>query len=217
MQKHNLEYPQFYARLYGLLTPDALGGPHRAEFAAELQRFLSSSGLPVYLIAAFAKRLSRIALRGTAPAAALGCALAFNVLLRHPAGRVVIHRPRAGEPGAAAAANADADAPVEGGEAADPFDEAEEDPERCRAIESCLWEVDSLRGHYCPTVASLASLFATPISHMTEQVPLEPLLTMSYRSLAQLETRKRLRSVPLVAKQPSALFGEDAGLGAWWC
>ena len=31
--------------------------------------------------------------------------------------------------------------------AADPFLPAEEDPEKCPALGSCLWEVDSLRQH----------------------------------------------------------------------
>ena len=36
MTRHNLEYPHFYARLYALLTPAALNGPHRAEVRASL-------------------------------------------------------------------------------------------------------------------------------------------------------------------------------------
>jgi hypothetical protein len=38
-------------------------------------------------------------------------------------------------------------------------------------------------------VASLASLFAAPMTHATQPIPIEPMLDMSYRSLAQLETR----------------------------
>lgn len=56
--------------------------------------FLSlSSHLPVYLVAAFAKRLSRLAL--TAPPAVLLMVLPFicNLIRRHPACRVLIHRP----------------------------------------------------------------------------------------------------------------------------
>ena len=229
MVKHNLEYPQFYARLYGLLTPDALGGPHRAQFALELQRFLGSSGLPVTMIAAFAKRLCRIALVGTTPAAALAVALTFNVLHRHPTARVIVHRPRAGEPGAPSVA-ADAAGGDGSGEPAkldrepgaaplETFDDDADDPEKSGAIGSSLWEVDSLRAHHCPTVASLAALFAQPFTHATQPVPLEPLLAMSYRSLARLETRRKLRSVPIVPTQPAALFGggaaDGAGLASW--
>lgn len=56
--------------------------------------FLSlSSHLPVYLVAAFAKRLSRLAL--TAVPAALLMVIPFicNLIRCHPACRVLIHRP----------------------------------------------------------------------------------------------------------------------------
>ena len=50
--------------------------------------------LPAYLVAAFAKRLARLAL--TAPPEALLMVLPFicNLLRRHPACRVLMHRPR---------------------------------------------------------------------------------------------------------------------------
>ncbi len=34
----------------------------------------------------------------------------------------------------------------------DPYEFGEEDPAESRAIESSLWELDSLRNHYCPQV-----------------------------------------------------------------
>lgn len=53
----------------------------------------SSSHLPVYLVAAFAKRLARLAL--TAPPTALVIVLPFiyNLIRRHPSCRVLIHKP----------------------------------------------------------------------------------------------------------------------------
>ena len=50
--------------------------------------------LPAYLVAAFTKRLARLAL--TAPPEALLTVLPFicNLLRRHPACRVLVHRPR---------------------------------------------------------------------------------------------------------------------------
>ena len=131
-----------------------------------------------------------------------------------------MHAPRAGEPGAEAAAARAVEAPpldAAAAGAADPYLPEEEDPEKCDAVRSSLWEVDSLRAHYCPTVASLASLFAAPMTHATQPIPIEPLLGMTYRSLAQLETRKRLRSVPLNARPPlTPLCGDDGRKLAGW-
>lgn len=52
------------------------------------------SHLPAYLVAAFAKRLAQLAL--TAPPEALLMVLPFicNLLRRHPACRVMVHRPQ---------------------------------------------------------------------------------------------------------------------------
>lgn len=56
---------------------------------------VSFSHLPVYLVAAFAKRLARLAL--TAPPTALLIVLPFiyNLIRRHPSCRVLIHKPSA--------------------------------------------------------------------------------------------------------------------------
>jgi len=88
MQTHNLEYPHFYQQLYTLVSGPALSGAHRARFALELDLFLSSSGLPAYLSAAFAKRLGRLALRASPSGAALACGLVYNILLRQPPVRI---------------------------------------------------------------------------------------------------------------------------------
>ena len=59
MTKHGLEYPAFYAKLYGLLTPEAFHARGRGGFFELLDVFLKSSALPGYLAAAFIKRLAR--------------------------------------------------------------------------------------------------------------------------------------------------------------
>jgi U3 small nucleolar RNA-associated protein 19 len=61
--RHNLDYPSFYAKLYALLTPDVLASKYRARFFRLLQLFMTSTHLPAYTVAAFAKRLARLALR----------------------------------------------------------------------------------------------------------------------------------------------------------
>ena len=129
--------------------------------------------------------------------------------------------------GAASSSSLGGDAAlVRAAAAADPFDGDAEEPEGCRAIDSSLWEIDQLRSHCCPTVASLAGLFSGPMGAMAQPVDLEPLAALSYASIGQLETRKKLREVPLAVRAPAALFGADpsdslhgskliAGLGSW--
>ncbi len=56
MQRHNLDYPEFYPKLYSLLTPENLNAPFRKQFFEKLDMFLSSASLASYVAAAFAKR-----------------------------------------------------------------------------------------------------------------------------------------------------------------
>ena len=56
MQKHQLDYPDFYPKLYSLLTLETLHADYREDFFKKLDMFLSSSFLTSYIAAAFAKR-----------------------------------------------------------------------------------------------------------------------------------------------------------------
>merc|ERR1712107_343099 len=96
--------------------------------------FLSSTHLPEYLVAAFVKRLARLCL--TAPAHCIPMALRFihNLIHRHPGLVRLLDNP--GGPGDS----------VE----TDPFDNGTSDPDKSRAIESSLWEVEIFRGTAFP-------------------------------------------------------------------
>ena len=79
-------------------------------------------------------------------AGALVClAFVHNLLRRHPACNVLLNRPRL----SSSAANGTVS------EHADVFLGEEGDPVKSRAIESSLWEVESLRNHFCPQVGTL--------------------------------------------------------------
>ena len=94
---------------------------------------MTSTHLPEYLVAAFVKRLSRLCLTG--PANALLMVLPFigNLLLRHKGLAEMITRVCS--------------------EDDDPYDFAEPDPSKCRAVGSGLWEIRTLQTHVLPQVA----------------------------------------------------------------
>ena len=92
----------------------------------------------------------------------MAIAFVHNLLRRHPACGVLLHRPPRASP-SAASPNPDPDPPASApaqvgaeprsavGEAGvDLYVEEAADPAQSRALESSLWEVDSLRNHYCP-------------------------------------------------------------------
>ncbi|KAK2498300.1 hypothetical protein MC885_012105 [Smutsia gigantea] len=195
IHEHNLEYPDFYRKLYGLLDPSIFHIKYRARFFHLADLFLSSSHLPAYLVAAFAKRLARLAL--TAPPEALLMVLPFicNLLRRHPACHVLVHRPQGPELDA------------------DPYDPGEEDPAMSRALESSLWELQTLQQHYHPEVSRAAGVISQMLS--TSEVSLAPLLGLTAFEVFERDLKKKgPESVPLEFIPAQGLLGQGDDLCA---
>lgn len=195
IHEHNLEYPDFYRKLYGLLDPSVFHVKYRARFFHLADLFLSSSHLPAYLVAAFAKRLARLAL--TAPPEALLMVLPFvcNLLRRHPACRVLVHRPRGPELDA------------------DPYDPDEQDPAQSRALESSLWELQALQRHYHPEVSKAASVINQALS--VPEASIAPLLELTAFEVFERDLKKKWpETVPLEFLPPQGLLGRRDDLCA---
>ena len=130
--RHGVEYPRAYDALYALVTPLALSGPRRADFAGLADAFLASPLVPAYTAAAFAKRYARLAVTASLPPPVAEGALAMvhNVVRRHRACGVLLNRVDGGD---------DDDTPAS--LHSDPYNPAAPDPASSRAIESSLWEV----------------------------------------------------------------------------
>ncbi|KAG9487558.1 hypothetical protein GDO78_007416 [Eleutherodactylus coqui] len=166
IHQHNLEYPDFYKKLYSLLDPSVFHVKYRARFFHLADLFLSSTHLPVYLVAAFAKRLSRLSL--TAPPQVLMMMIPFicNLIRRHPACLPLIHRPSA-----------------ERDLTSDPFVMEEQDPAKSRALESSLWELEALQNHYYPSVVRAANVISRALS--TQENDVSELLELSSYEVGQ--------------------------------
>uniref|UniRef100_A0A8C6NT22 Nucleolar complex associated 4 homolog n=1 Tax=Nothobranchius furzeri TaxID=105023 RepID=A0A8C6NT22_NOTFU len=177
IHQHNLDYPDFYRKLYNLLEPSVFHAKYRARFFHLVNLFLSSSHLPVYLVAAFAKRLARLAL--TAPPTALLIVLPFiyNLIRRHPSCRVLIHKPTAEDA------------------LEDPYVMDEEDPVHCCALESSLWEIKTLQKHYHPDVAKAAMLINTPLPVQEDDI--SEVLEITTHELMERDLKSETKSVPL--------------------
>ncbi|XP_060105182.1 nucleolar complex protein 4 homolog [Heteronotia binoei] len=186
---HNLEYPDFYKKLYSLLDPSIFYVKYRARFFRLLDLFLSSSHLPSYLVAAFAKRLARLSL--AAPPDALLMVIPFicNLLRRHPSCKALVHKPGGPEE-----------------LSADPYVMEEEDPSESRALESSLWEIQTLQKHYHPEVAKAAASINMALSE-TEDDLMELMELTSYE-IFDRDLKKKATAVPLEFQRVTGLFGQ---------
>ncbi|XP_049939235.1 nucleolar complex protein 4 homolog A isoform X1 [Schistocerca serialis cubense] len=145
IQHHNLEYPNIYKKLYSLFEPEIFHTKYKARLFYLSDIFLSSTHLPENLVAAFVKRLSRLAL--LAPPQDILIILRFvgNLLIRHPGLQILVNCMQGQQ--------------VTG----DPFIMEESDPVKSHAIESSLWEIQALQTHHIPSIASAARFINFPL------------------------------------------------------
>lgn len=192
MKNYNLEYPDFYTKLYSLLTPNLLFTRYRSRFFRLCDLFLSSTHLSANLVASFIKRLARLALTGTAPGVVIIIPLIYNLLKRHPSCMVLLQ-------------NSDPSSNY-----VDPFDNSEENPLRTGAMGSSLWEMETLMSHYHPNIATLAKIFGEPFKKPNYNM--EDFLDWSYLTLMESEkTRKYKGLAALEFEEYDSLFANEDG------
>ena len=195
MTKKNLDYPSFFPKLYSLLDGDLLHSKHRSRFLRLLKNFLSSSHLPATLVASFIKCLSRLCLYAPPAAIVAIIPLIYNLLKAHPAITFMIHRTQ--------------QLPAEDLISGDVFSMSESDSQQTRAIDSSLWEIETLQSHAHPNVASVARIISEQFTK--QRYNLEDFLDHSYASMLESELRKDVKKPPVVEWViPKRVFGKAA-------
>lgn len=173
MQQKNLDYLDFYPKLYSLLDADVLHSKHRSRFFRLLNVFMSSTHLPAAMVASFIKRLARLALHAPPAAVVAVVPWVYNMLKAHPACTFMLHREMRTDEETQELEQRGMD---------DPFDADEPDPMETNAMDSSLWELESLQRHYHPNVASLAKIISEQFTKASYN--LEDFLDHSYASVS---------------------------------
>ena len=174
ISEKNLDYPSFYQKLYSLLDEGLLHSKHRSRFFRLLDTFMSSTHLPATLVASFIKRLSRLALYAPPAGVVVVVPWVYNMFKRHPACTFMMHRE---------IRDAELKQQIEEEGMEDPFDMDEPDPLLTDAIESNIWELETLQSHYHPNVATLAKIISEQFTKRSYN--LEDFLDHSYTAVSQ--------------------------------
>jgi hypothetical protein len=167
MQRHGLQFPNFYTHLYSLLgEPSTLHAKYRARFFSQLDLYMSSAALPAYLVAAFAKRMLRVSLTAPVGVALFGIPFVYNLVKRHASLLPLLHREPLQKGGGQGEEGAGGQgAAVEGWPApCDPFCATAEEPSEANALASSLWEVMALAQHAYAPVAHAARVLLGPLT-----------------------------------------------------
>lgn len=182
------DYPDFYVKLYSLLDAQIFHVKYRFKFFKLLNVFLASSHLPVYMLAAFLKRLSRLALYVPPSSLLWFIPFTYNLLKRVPATRTLIHRTKK-----QAVCQPDQSSPM--GMSASMESQREAmgdavfslealDPASSHALDSSLWELAQLRLHAYSKIASFAKVFSEKLTKPEYDLQMKP-SSLSYHSIIQ--------------------------------
>lgn len=175
IREKSLSYPQFYTKLYSLLTPSTMHSKRRSRFFRLLDTFLASTHLPAGLVASFIKRLSRLALYAAPSGIVVVVPWIYNLLRNHPTCTFMLHRNLRQEEGDGAQIMKE-----EGYH--DSFCMEEPDPMKTGALDSSLWELQMLQSHYHPNVATIARIISEQFRKPSFN--LEHFLNHSYGSVS---------------------------------
>ncbi|GMI88378.1 EMBRYO DEFECTIVE 2762, NucleOlar Complex associated 4 [Hibiscus trionum] len=222
MTQHGLEYPNFYEKLYALLSPSIFMAKHRAKFFQLLDSCLKSPLLPAYLAAAFAKKLSRLLVSVPPSGALVIIALIHNLLRRHPSINCLVHKEDGDESTedrskAEDMVNKANDSGSDKRPGIDHFNSEESNPMKSNAMRSSLWEIDTLRHHYCPPVSRFVLSLENDLTvrSKTTEMDIKDFSSGSYATIFGDEIRRRVKQVPLAFYKatPTSLFPESEFCG----
>jgi U3 small nucleolar RNA-associated protein 19 len=214
--QHGLEYPDFYNKLYTLLEPSIFMTKYRSRLFELLDTCLKSPLLPAYLAAAFAKKLSRLALSAPPSGSLLVIAIIHNLLRRHPSINCLVDQQDMDENEETKTAeleeNIDKSGVTTAKPGADPFRSEESDTSKCKALQSSLWEIETMRRHYCPAVSRFVASLENDLTvrAKTTEVAVKDFSSGSYGTIFSEEVGRRIKQVPLAFYKtvPSTLFHE---------
>ncbi|XP_054723303.1 nucleolar complex protein 4 homolog B-like isoform X2 [Uloborus diversus] len=138
--------------------------------------------LPAYVVASFAKKLSRISLMSRTDTLMKIVPFVCNLLIRHPTLNVLIHR---NDPKSLSC---------------DPFNFDETDPSASKAIDSSLWELKALQNHLNPVVSSKAKVINSNLPKL--EYDISGVLNVTLNDVYQKERKRKFSEMPLATKKP---------------
>ncbi|EGC28542.1 hypothetical protein DICPUDRAFT_44127 [Dictyostelium purpureum] len=226
--QYNLDYPEFFNKLYSLFQPGVLYAKYRARFFKLADLFLTSKLLPIYLIAAFIKRCATLCLISPPHASLILLPMIYNLLQRNPNCHCLINNPikqlssqfniqkqQSQTRSVLLIKEEQPTLPIEsikGVYGNDPYDPLESDPSKCNAIKSSLWEIQILRDHYSPEVSKMARLFDGGLKNV---VDMNEFSNVTYHILYENSYKKKYSSVPLAYQQKSKLINDNDLMEDW--
>nr|XP_023023522.1 nucleolar complex protein 4 homolog B [Leptinotarsa decemlineata] len=197
IQTHNLDYPNIFAKLYSMFEPEIFHTKYKARLFHLSDLFLSSTHLPENLVAAFVKRMARLALIAPSEDIIIICNFIGNLILRHPGLKCLLNNTESNT------ANTDT------------YVMEERDPLKSNAISSSLWEIKTLQNHVQPSVANAAKFMNSPLPSIERD--LSKILDNTGDDIFDKEVKKFSKLIILQFEKPTAAsFGKGDKVMQYW-
>ncbi|GBB94666.1 hypothetical protein RclHR1_00240014 [Rhizophagus clarus] len=206
INEYNLDYPDFYKKLYSLFDRNLMHVKYRSRFFRLVDLFLASTYLPAQLVAAFIKRMSRLSLTAPPHGIVMIIPMIYNLIRRHPSCTVLIHKP-------SEHINELGKNRSEINVLEDPYNFDEPDPMKSNALESSLWEMKTLQDHYFPNVATLAKIFQAKFTKPSYN--LEDFFDHTYFTLIESELNRKSKNnkIPALSyERPKYIFPTEESI-----
>lgn len=186
VKDHNLEYPNIYGKLYSFFHASIFYTKYKSRLYMLANIFLSSTHIPETMIASFIKRFARLCLQAPPQDIIILSSFIGNLMIRHPSLKILIQHP------------------TEKAVSVDPFLEKEPDPLKTNALESSLWELETLQQHVLPSVSKAVSFINKPLPNT--EWDLTSLIETTYEQIFEKESRKKLQNVTVTFEKPDSLI-----------
>jgi U3 small nucleolar RNA-associated protein 19 len=211
-----MAYPNFYDKLYSIVKPEMFNMSYRNTFLELLDAFMKSTHLTAYIIAAFVKKFARIALRVPPHASQFLIALIYNLLHRHQQVRIMVHnadiaqrnKQKLVKKQTLQLGEINVESQEDENQGIDPYNYNETNLKKCGALQSSLWEIETLKNHYDPTVSQLATSFKQNILDNKVEYNIKEFIPISYDS----EFQKGLNFTQTSKKKKKALSNAEVAL-----
>lgn len=211
--RYNLDYPNYFISLLDMCDEYILSSKLRNKFMLLLHQSLKSTNLPIYIVAAFIKRLFNISIRVCTPSAGYCIAQATWLMRRHQQCMSMIHADYSKQ-------NNEQDSniitSISDGVSFPGKDSLSK--EDSNAIHSSLYEIELLQNHYLFSVSALSTSLQhnvnTTMSY-TEVVDLDikEFIKENYSDLIETEIKKSKKNCALDYRKNMKLFTSEDMVG----
>ncbi|CAH8438945.1 unnamed protein product [Schistosoma rodhaini] len=210
IQKGDFNYPRLYIRLYRLLDETLFECPDVKPFLMDLDIYLSSIHLATSVVASFIKRLSQLSLFSPISLIPAILLIIFNGLKNHPHCRVLIN---CKQKKSQKLNNIQSDDALHAQSIGDPYNWEADTFDLSRALESSLWEVYALIGHYSPDISSLAYKICNPDPTDTFNSSVADILDKQKKSIK--EATRSVKEALYLLSQTNITMPELPPLDGW--